>query len=148
MPIFLPIYKDPKTGEIKQSNIYWYDFRFLGKRVRESAKTTSKTLARQAEKNRRRELEEGINGLVDNRDDRMGTRSEQATSLSRCWRMQRHRPAHRRQRAATLETCECFLTRKIVHEVFDVLGGNLKLMMDEADRLARMVDRHADHPRK
>jgi hypothetical protein len=40
------------------------------------------------------------------------------------------------------------LTDKIVHEVFDVLGGYLELMLDEADRLARMVDRHADHPRK
>jgi hypothetical protein len=39
-----------------------------------------------------------------------------------------------------LETCECFLTRKIVHEVFDVIGANLARMMDEADRLAGMVN--------
>jgi hypothetical protein len=44
-----------------------------------------------------------------------------------------------------LETCECFLTRKIVHEVFDI-QGNLEVMVDEADRLARMVDRYAGHP--
>jgi hypothetical protein len=45
-----------------------------------------------------------------------------------------------------LETCECFLTRKIVHEVFD-MQSNLEVMMQEADRLARIVERHANRPR-
>lgn len=46
-----------------QSKIWWYDFVFQGQRVRESAKTRSKTLARDAEKVRRRQLEEGYNGI-------------------------------------------------------------------------------------
>src|SRR5947207_1093483 len=47
----------------KNSNIWWYDFIFEGQRVRESAKTRSKTLARDAERARRRELEESYNGI-------------------------------------------------------------------------------------
>jgi integrase len=47
----------------KDSNIYWYDFIFEGQRVRESAKTRSKTLAKEAERTRHRELEESYNGI-------------------------------------------------------------------------------------
>ena len=36
------------------------------------------------------------------------------------------------------ETCECFLTRRLVHEVFDV-EAILEVKLDEADRLARMA---------
>jgi integrase len=47
----------------KDSKIWWYDFIFEGQRVRESAKTRSKTLARDAERVRRRELEQSYNGI-------------------------------------------------------------------------------------
>ena len=47
----------------KDSRIWWYDFIFEGQRVRESAKTRSKTVARDAERIRRRELEESYNGI-------------------------------------------------------------------------------------
>jgi len=43
--------------------MWWYEFRFAGQIVRESAKTRSKTIARRAEQARRRELEEGYHGL-------------------------------------------------------------------------------------
>jgi integrase len=79
MPVFQPTYKDPNTGEQRKAAIWWYDFCFAGKRVRESAKTTSKTLARQAEQKRRRELEQGFNGLADKRDERIRTVSELST---------------------------------------------------------------------
>ena len=46
----------------KDSKVWWYDFVFEGQRVRESAKTRSKTIAKDAEKARRRELEESYNG--------------------------------------------------------------------------------------
>ena len=71
MPVFQPTYKDQKTGEQKFATVWWYDFIFAGKRIRESAKTTSKTLARMAEQKRRRELEEGFNGIGDARDERV-----------------------------------------------------------------------------
>jgi integrase len=47
----------------KDSKVWWYDFIFEGQRVRESAKTHSKTLAKDAERARRRELEESYNGI-------------------------------------------------------------------------------------
>lgn len=45
------------------SNIWWYEFQFNGQRIRESSKTTSKKLAAEAERARRRQLEEGYNGI-------------------------------------------------------------------------------------
>ncbi|MCU1300242.1 MAG: hypothetical protein JWQ87_526 [Candidatus Sulfotelmatobacter sp.] len=45
------------------SKVWWYDFIFEGQRVRESAKNRSKTIAKDAERARRRELEESYNGI-------------------------------------------------------------------------------------
>ena len=42
---------------------WWYEFHFAGQKVRESAKTRSKEMARRAENARRRELEESYHGL-------------------------------------------------------------------------------------
>jgi integrase len=42
---------------------WWFKFRFEGQVIRESANTESKTLAREAERSRRRQLEGAINGL-------------------------------------------------------------------------------------
>ena len=55
----------------KRGSVYWYEFLFAGQPIRESAKTTSKTVAKQAEQNRRRELERGFNGIADTREDRV-----------------------------------------------------------------------------
>jgi integrase len=55
----------------KRDNVWWYEFLFARKRVRESARTSSKTLAKQAEQNRRRELERGFNGIEDVREERV-----------------------------------------------------------------------------
>lgn len=51
------IYRRGKNG------IYSYRFRFAGRMIHESARTTSMTVARQAERQRRRELEERVNGI-------------------------------------------------------------------------------------
>ena len=77
MPVFQPAYKDPKTGEQTKTSVWWYDFTFAGKRIRESAKPTLKTLARMAEQKRRRKLEEGFNGLSDS-DERIRSITELA----------------------------------------------------------------------
>jgi integrase len=42
---------------------WWYEFHFAGQKVRESAKTRSKEMARRAENARRRNLEESYHGL-------------------------------------------------------------------------------------
>jgi integrase len=57
----------------KRGDTWWYEFIFAARRIRESAKTTSKTVAKEAEKKRRRELEEGFNGLDDTREERIRT---------------------------------------------------------------------------
>jgi hypothetical protein len=56
MAVYRPKYKDPKTGTPIHSAMWWYEFTFAGRRVRESAKTTRKTVAIEAEKHRRRTL--------------------------------------------------------------------------------------------
>ncbi len=45
----------------RRGNTWWFKFRFEGQVIRESAKTTSKTVAREAERARRRGLELAIN---------------------------------------------------------------------------------------
>src|SRR4051794_26601121 len=55
----------------KRGEVWWYKFRFANQIIRESAKTGSKTVAREAEKVRRRELEEGFNNLGDARHERV-----------------------------------------------------------------------------
>lgn len=64
----------------RRGDIWWYEFNFARRRVRESAKTTSKTVAKQAEANRRRELERGFNGVEGNRDERIRTIKEMAAT--------------------------------------------------------------------
>jgi integrase len=72
MAVYQPTYRDKRTGETKTSKVWWYEFTFADKRVRESAKTTRKTLALEAEKNRRLELERAIVGYSsENRKDRI-----------------------------------------------------------------------------
>ncbi len=51
-------------GVYKRGGVYWYEFSFQSQRIRESAHASSKTVAREAERARRRELEIGINGLT------------------------------------------------------------------------------------
>src|SRR5579863_1240520 len=63
----------------RRGDIWWYEFLFARQRVRESAKTTSKIVAKQAEQNRRRELERGFNGVEDVREDRVRTVKAVAT---------------------------------------------------------------------
>jgi len=51
------LYRRGKKG------IWYYSFEFAGKRIHESSKSTSKTVAREAEKARRRQLEEQWNRI-------------------------------------------------------------------------------------
>ena len=74
----------------KRGEVWWYEFLFARRRVRESAKTSSKTVAKQAEKNRRRELERGFNGVDDNREDRVRSIKEIAATYLEQYRL-RHK---------------------------------------------------------
>jgi hypothetical protein len=64
MSLFQPTYTDKKTGEKKQSATWWYEFVYAGKRYRESAETTRKTLAANSEKARRLALEQQMTSGV------------------------------------------------------------------------------------
>jgi integrase len=47
----------------KRGDVWWYKFRFAGQMIRESSKSDSKTVAKEAERARRRELEESWNQI-------------------------------------------------------------------------------------
>ena len=53
----------PHSYKRRKKGTYWFRFRFAGCFVHESARTKSKTLARDAERQRRRELEEKWNHI-------------------------------------------------------------------------------------
>lgn len=55
----------------KRGGVWWYKFYFAGQFIRESAKTTSKTVAKDAENQRRRELEQGYHNLPQRRENRI-----------------------------------------------------------------------------
>jgi hypothetical protein len=79
--VYRPQYKDKKTGKMKYTKIWYYEFIFAGRLIKESSKSSSKTVAKEAEKRRRRELEAGFNGLADARDERIRTISAFAHSF-------------------------------------------------------------------
>jgi integrase len=47
----------------RRGEVWWYKFRFAGQMIRESSKSASKTVARDAERARRRELEGSFNSI-------------------------------------------------------------------------------------
>jgi integrase len=47
----------------KRGGVWWFRFKFAGQSIRESAKTSSKTLAVEAERARRRQMEASYNGV-------------------------------------------------------------------------------------
>ena len=53
MAIYRPLYKDKKTGQMKHTKTWYFEFMFAGRLIKESAKSTSKTVAREAEKQSR-----------------------------------------------------------------------------------------------
>jgi integrase len=54
-----------------RGKIWWYKFYFAGQFIRESSKSTSKTVAKNAENQRRRELEQGFNNVQTKREIRI-----------------------------------------------------------------------------
>jgi hypothetical protein len=52
-----------KLSVYRRGGVWWYKFRFAGQVIRESSKSESKTVAKDAERARRRELEESWNQI-------------------------------------------------------------------------------------
>src|SRR5262245_42491725 len=58
----------------RRGGTWWYEFIFAGKRVRESAKTSRKTIALEAERKRKLELEKTLAGMpVEKRTNRINS---------------------------------------------------------------------------
>ena len=55
----------------KRGDVWWYKFYFAGRLIRESTKSTSKTIAKAAEQQRRRDLEVGFNNVTETRQQRI-----------------------------------------------------------------------------
>jgi integrase len=62
----------------RRGDVWWYEFWFAGRRIRESSKSPSKTVAKGAEQKRKRELEEGFNNFTDQRHERVRTFGDMA----------------------------------------------------------------------
>jgi len=62
----------------KRGKFWWYEFWFAGRRIQESTRATSKTIAKLAEQKRRRELEVGFNSVEDVRHLQIQTLSQVA----------------------------------------------------------------------
>ena len=62
----------------RRGDVWWYEFWFAGRRIRESSKSPSKTVAKGAEQKRKRELESGFNNFTDLRHERIRTFSDMA----------------------------------------------------------------------
>ena len=52
----------------RRGDVWWYKFRFAGQVIRESSKSESKTVAKDAERARRRELEGSFNSHFETAD--------------------------------------------------------------------------------
>jgi len=64
----------------QRGGVWWYEFIFAGKRVRESANTRRKTLAAEAEKSQRLELERAYAGRGSCKAHPVGRRYGQSVS--------------------------------------------------------------------
>ena len=93
------IYKRGKNG------IYSYRFRFAGRMIHESARTRSKTLAREAERQRRRELEERINNVKKRGLPPTFERAARDWQASRAHRMAAEYTERRPTRTQALTAC-------------------------------------------
>ena len=80
----------------RRGDVWWYKFRFGGQMIRESSKSESKTVAKDAERARRRELEESWNQIKRRKlpplfslaaADWLKTRTSIATSTERSYKL-------------------------------------------------------------
>ncbi len=80
----------------KRGDVWWYKFRFAGQMIRESSKSESKTVAKDAERARRREMEENWNQIKRRKlpplfsiaaEDWLKTRTSIAPSTERSYKL-------------------------------------------------------------
>jgi integrase len=99
-----------------RGTVYWYKFYFAGQPIIESSKSTSKTVAKNAEQQRKRELEAGYNNIKDVRQERVRPLEEVITDYLVGYRL--------RYRSAT------FAEYALGH-VSRLLGGEMIIDIDD-----------------
>lgn len=112
----------------KRGNIWWYDFTFASRRIQESTKSTSKTIAKMAEQKRKRDLELGINNIEDVRDELIRPLREVAHEYLESYSL-RHRSTIFAEYAAK------HLTRLLGHEM--IVDINEKTIREYQDTRLR-----------
>lgn len=97
----------------QRGEVWWYEFLFAGRRVRESAKTTRKSIAREAERRRRLELEKTLVGMpIEKRESRINRVQDVVRDYSEHYGIN-HRPKS-----------VIFSKQRLAH-VLRLLGGTL-----------------------
>jgi integrase len=110
----------------KRGGVWWYKFYFAGQPIRESSKSTSKTVAKNAEQQRRRELETGFHNIREVRQHRIRYLRDVVDEYLIGYKL--------RYRSAT------FATYALGH-VSRILGAELIVDIDEAAVLKYQEDR-------
>jgi integrase len=128
MAVYKPQYKDKKTGELKHTKVWYYKFIFASRLIKESAKTTSKTVAKEAEKKRRRELEEGFNGITDTRDERIRSVSVLAATFLKDYKV-------RQPKSASFAEHAIIHVQRLVGELMTVDVSDKTIVKYQTDRL-------------
>ena len=116
----------------KRGKIWWYEFYFANRRERESSKTPSKTVAKSAEQKRRRELEEGFNGIEDVRDQRIKCLKDLANEYLDEYRV-RHRSISFAQ----------YAIRNVVRHVGELMAVDVTDKTVKAYQTARLKEKAA-----
>ena len=142
-------------GVYKRGKTWWYHFTFAGRNVQESAKTRSKTLAKDIEQKRRRELEEGFGGLEPKRKDRVRTIEEVAAVYLKEYKLKHRAPTFAEY--ATQHLCSLLGSKMVVEITVEVVSDYQikrlkekaapKTINDEVGCLLRMMGDRGDHLR-
>src|SRR5450631_898716 len=128
MSVYRPKYRDPKTGKLKQSRHWWYEFVFAGKRIRECTESTRKTIAIDAQKNRRLELERGFNDVDGRRHERIRSLAEVAEQFFEDYKV-------RNPKSATFAKYALDHVKRLVGKTMVVDVGHETVKTYQTDRL-------------
>jgi hypothetical protein len=101
--------REVKMAVYKRGDMWWYEFIFAGKRVRESAKTSRKTIALESERQRRMQLERTLEGMP---IEKLGNRIKSVTELVKAY-AQAYPVNHRPSAAAYVRSCAKNLERQL-----------------------------------
>jgi integrase len=129
MGVYRPQYTDKKTGKLKHTKVWYYEFVFAGRLIKESAKTPLKTVAKEAERQRRRELEQKFNGIVDARSERVRTIRDLASSFLKDYRV-------RQSTSATFAEHAIAHVERLIGRLMAVEVTDKTILRYQTDRLA------------